>query len=305
MLTVPASVCLFTPLPSDSPSVHLFPDISILPLSLGPLPRHRPSVSSRLSVWCPSVSSSPSFDLPFSFPLSTASSLPSLASSPLFPPAAVFLSASSWTLLSVPSVPQLLSVCPSISRISSIFSLSFLATSDYLLCGSCRVLDPGGAHLRGPRRFPYSCRAPQAVVALPFFLWPPASPPGASAHPAPAGPLRPGRSRSLQGGRTGRGAASDGSEWQLVGPCATAVPRVLALTWEPAAPHQPPARSQSEQQAQVPAHGRRAHACCGPRRVRACGALDARSGSSGSAPVHCELCYRSGSGDTRPARRTS
>lgn len=81
--------------------------------------------------------------------------------------------------------------------------------------------------------------------------------------------------------------------------------RVLGLTWQPAGPHQPPARSQSEQQAQMPAHGRRAHARCGLRRVRACGARDARSGRSASAPVCSELRYRSGSGATQPARRTS
>lgn len=45
----------------------------------------------------------------------------------------------------------------------------------------------------------------------------------------------------------------------------------------------------------MPAHGRRAHARCGPRRVLACGARDARSDRSASAPVCSELRYRSGS----------
>lgn len=189
----------FLPLLSDSPSVHLFPDISILPLSLGPLPRRRPSESSRLSVWCPSVSSSLSFDLPFSIPLSTASSLPSLASSPLFPPAAVFLRASSWALLSVPTTPRLLSVCPSIFP-PSLQSQRVL--SDHLRVSPTRQLPspwPRGsaalgsgvpARLRthaGPRRRP-SRFLSSSGLPLPL--------PGPQSTPPPPAPGAPGDRRS-------------------------------------------------------------------------------------------------------------
>lgn len=47
-------------------------------------------------------------------------------------------------------------------------------------------------------------------------------------------------------------------------------PPRLGLTWEPAAPGQPPAHAQGEQHAQVPAHGRRAHFAAG-RAAAGCG----------------------------------
>lgn len=137
---------------------------------------------------------------------------------------------------------------------------------------------------------------PRRAVVLSFFL-----PPSHSPHPrgfspprpmlrprrAPGASLRPGCGEgrpapaaevTLQKGRAGRGAARAVALPTARGwgpgrdPAAAAErppPTGSGLTWEPAAPRQPPARAQDEQHTQVPAHGRRAHAHCGPG--RACG----------------------------------
>lgn len=91
---------------------------------------------------------------------------------------------------------------------------------------------------------------------------------------------------TLQRGGAGRGAVraaalSTARSWGPTrDPAAAAAasrppPTGWGLTWEPAAPRQPPGRAQGEQHTQVPTHGRRAHARCGPGRagrgVRACG----------------------------------
>lgn len=97
---------------------------------------------------------------------------------------------------------------------------------------------------------------------------------------------RPGRPQKLlckeAGGGGPHGASSgcagkkpSGTAPRPPAPPAPAAPHLgRGLTWEPAAPRQPPARAQGQQHAQVPAQGRRAHAQCGPR--WACGRAGVR-----------------------------
>ena len=127
----------------------------------------------------------------------------------------------------------------------------------------------------------------------------PHTPPPAPAPPGPRPPAFP-ASAPLRSGspRAGPGSAEGalrGRPQKLLcrvraglqpsrrrvagGPPGTSPPTGSGLTWEPAAPRQPPARAQGEQHTQVPAHGRRAHAHCGPGRA-------GRAGRAGRGDPH-------------------
>lgn len=144
---------------------------------------------------------------------------------------------------------------------------------------------------------------------------PAAAPPGSGAPAARAArggaPGRPQKLLCKEAGGGGPHGASSGCAGKKpsgTAPRPPAPPAPAAshlgrgLTWEPAAPRQPPARAQGQQHAQVPAQGRRAHAQCGPRwacggaGVRACGARGPDRPAAPAGAARCsQLRHSSGS----------